>query len=354
VADPLDRYRQMRDFGITPEPAGQVAPSGQQRFVIQQHHATALHWDLRLERDGVLASWAVPKGMPPDPRVNHLAVQTEDHPLEYLSFSGEIPEGGYGAGTMFIWDSGTYELEKSSERELVFVLHGKRVRGRHALFRTGGKQWMIHRMDPAEDPTRELMPGDWRPMQPSVGDIPGDGPDDGWAFEIAWPGRRGLVAIEGGRATVTANDGAEVTKRFPEARELAAASGTRMFVVDGVFVVLGSGGRPDADALELRDNARNDSALRRVTARTPATFMAVDLLWLDGHPLLDLVYEDRRTLLDELQLKGPTWQTPTYHVGEGAALLEAARAQGLGGIVAKRLGSMYRPGQETSDWIAIT
>ena len=168
VPDALDRYRSMRDFAATPEPAGPT-PSATQadsplRFVVQEHHATALHWDLRLERDGVLVSWSVPKGIPVDPRQNHLAVHTEDHPIEYLEFSGEIPRGNYGAGSMFIWDAGTYEYEKFDEREVMVTFHGGRVEGRYVLFQTGGKNWMIHRMDPPQDSDREPMPERIEPM----------------------------------------------------------------------------------------------------------------------------------------------------------------------------------------------
>src|SRR6476620_3715635 len=161
MGDRLDSYRDKRDFGQTAEPRGaseagsEAAP--QPRFVVQEHHARALHWDLRLEHDGVLASWAVPKGIPPDPARNHLAVRTEDHPLEYLEFHGEIPAGEYGAGTMRIWDRGTYELHKFRDEEVMVTLHGERVQGRYVLFRTKGKDWMIHRMDPPEDPDREPM-----------------------------------------------------------------------------------------------------------------------------------------------------------------------------------------------------
>src|ERR1700722_3865371 len=135
----LEDYQAKRDFTVTPEPAGEVEPAaGALRFVVQEHHATALHWDLRLEHDGVLASWALPKGVPPDPRVNHLAVHTEDHPMQYLSFHGYIPEGNYGAGSMTVWDHGTYDPVKWSDREVMVVFHGGRVEGRHVLFQTRG------------------------------------------------------------------------------------------------------------------------------------------------------------------------------------------------------------------------
>ena len=152
----LSSYRKKRDFGSTPEPGGDpssVVPQADgYRFVVQQHDATRLHWDLRLEHDGVLASWAVPNGIPPDPADNRLAVRTEDHPLEYLDFHGEIPKGQYGAGTMTIWDTGTYELHKWEPRKVEVTFHGERLHGRYGLFVIGRDEstkqdWMIHRMD---------------------------------------------------------------------------------------------------------------------------------------------------------------------------------------------------------------
>src|SRR5918992_5705557 len=167
MADRLERYREKRDPGATPEPAGaapgDVAPADAPRFVVQEHHARRLHWDLRLEHEGTLASWAVPRGIPPSPDRNHLAVRTEDHPLEYLEFHGEIPAGQYGAGTMTIWDRGTYEVHKFRADEVMITFHGERVRGRYVLFRTRGDDWMIHRMDPPEDPDREPIP-ELRPL----------------------------------------------------------------------------------------------------------------------------------------------------------------------------------------------
>src|SRR6516165_9330555 len=158
--DRLGDYRRKRDFGATPEPgaagAAEDAERSRPRFVIQEHHATRLHWDLRLEHDGALASWAIPNGIPPDRTENRLAVHTEDHPLEYLDFHGEIPKGSYGAGTMTIWDHGTYDLHKWEERKVEVTFHGERLHGRYGLFTIGRDEdsadWMIHRMDPPEDP----------------------------------------------------------------------------------------------------------------------------------------------------------------------------------------------------------
>ncbi|WP_230465816.1 DNA polymerase ligase N-terminal domain-containing protein [[Actinomadura] parvosata] len=163
MSDKLSKYRSKRDPNRTPEPVPDTpSPDGTsdgRAFVIQEHHARSLHWDLRLERDGVLVSWAVPKGLPADPDTNHLAVHTEDHPMEYLTFHGEIPKGEYGGGTMTVWDTGTYETEKWSDREVKVVLRGERASGRFVLFRTRGKNWMIHRMGaPVRDPFPPLTP----------------------------------------------------------------------------------------------------------------------------------------------------------------------------------------------------
>src|SRR5438552_2901126 len=156
MADKLGKYRAKRDFAATPEPTGgeRTSPDGEGRFVVHEHHARSLHWDLRLERDGVLASWAIPKGIPADPKRNHLAVHVEDHPLDYIDFAGKIPAGEYGAGEVSIWDHGTYEVEKWTGREVKVVLQGERLQGRYVLFQTDGDNWMMHRMDPPQDPGR--------------------------------------------------------------------------------------------------------------------------------------------------------------------------------------------------------
>jgi len=193
VPDKLETYRRKRDFAATPEPSGDAGetPAGA-RFVIQEHHATRLHWDLRFERDGALVSFAVPNGLPEEPKDNRLAVHTEDHPLEYLDFEGDIPKGSYGAGSMRVWDRGTYEELKWQPRKIEVALHGERVEGRYALFPIDKgedpKNWMIHRMDPPADATREPMPDKIVPMMARLGPLPRD--DERWAFEIKWDGVR--------------------------------------------------------------------------------------------------------------------------------------------------------------------
>jgi bifunctional non-homologous end joining protein LigD len=352
-ADRLEKYRAMRDFEQTSEPSGR-RPDGAKdsdRFVVQEHHATSLHWDLRLERDGVLVSWAVPKGIPADPRQNHLAVHTEDHPLEYLDFHGDIPDGSYGAGQMTIWDQGTYETHEWKPDKVVVTLHGKNVEGRYALFQTRGNQWMIHRMDPPADPTREQMPDGLRPMLATPGTLPKD--EKRFGFEIRWSGLRALAYVEGGRVRLADADANDVGATFPEIRAMGRALGTTEVVLDGVLMATGADGRPDADRMARRLAAHSDSTVRRLASAVPVIFMVFDLLWLDGHSLLDLTYEERRDRLDGLRLDGPAWNVPASHRGEGTPLLAAAAAQGLSGVVAKRLTSVYLPGTRSSDWIEV-
>jgi bifunctional non-homologous end joining protein LigD len=352
----LDEYAAKRDFDRTPEPAGRrprTRKGATARFVVQEHHARRLHWDLRLERDGVLASWAVPKGIPMRKKPNHLAVRTEDHPLEYLHFHGEIPKGQYGAGSMTVWDTGTYDTEKWSDDEVMVVFHGDRVHGRYVLFRTdkepGGNQWMIHRMDEPDDPTREPVPTDLRPMLAVPTDtLPPD--DDRWAYEMKWDGMRAILVVEGGRVRATSRQGNDATGRFPELQGLGRALGSTEVVLDGEIVTLDAAGRPSFERLQPRMQAGSDRAVRQLVETHPAVVMLFDVLWLDGHATTDLPYLERRRLLEGLALSGPAWQTPPATVGGGAQVMEAARALGFEGIVIKRADSPYLPGRRSDHW----
>jgi bifunctional non-homologous end joining protein LigD len=356
MANRLERYRAKRDFGQTPEPGGEApaadaAAGDAPRFVVQEHHARSLHWDLRLEHDGVLASWAVPKGIPPDPERNHLAVRTEDHPLEYLDFEGDIPAGEYGAGTMRVWDRGTYEPHKFRDDEVMVTFHGERLRGRHVLFRTRGKDWMIHRMDPPEDPDRVPMPERVEPMLARSGPLPRD--DGRWAYEIKWDGVRVIAFVEGGRVRLQARSGRDVTARYPELRGLGRALGAREVVLDGEVVAFTPDGRPSFQRLQGRMHLTSESAVRRLAEREPVTYVAFDLLHDNGRDLMELTYLERRERLLALGLDGPAWRTPAHHVGDGAALLEASRAQGLEGILAKRTDCPYTPGRRSPAWVKV-
>ena len=355
----LSEYDAKRNFDRTPEPSGATkAPAADEgaRFVVQEHHARRLHWDLRLERDGVLVSWAVPNGIPDDPGQNRKAIRTEDHPLSYIDFEGEIPRGSYGAGTVKVWDHGTYACEKFEPGKVIVDFHGERLRGRYALFATArkgegeGKDWMIHRMDPAE-PGLEPMPEGLVPMLARTSELPRDEAD--WAYEVKWDGIRALLYWQPGRMRIESRNRKDLTPRYPELRELGRALGSRTAILDGEIVVFDAEGRPSFERLQQRMHLASESAIRRRSRDTQAAYVIFDVLYLDGRVTMSMPYEERRALLASQNLQGPAWQVPAHHRGEGRALLEASAAQGLEGIVAKRLSSPYEPGRRSTSWLKI-
>jgi bifunctional non-homologous end joining protein LigD len=364
---PLKRYSAKRDFDKTPEPAGDGVPAkrgrakraptraAQPRFVIHEHSATRLHWDLRLERDGVLASWAVPKGLPLAPKENHLAVRTEDHPLEYVDFHGEIPKGQYGAGTMKIWDRGTYEVLKWEPRKIEVALHGERVDARYALFAIAQgddpKEWMIHRMDPPQDAAREPMPEHVKPMLARAGTLPDD--ERGWVYEIKWDGVRAIAYSSPGELRLESRNLNDVSQQYPELARLNRALSSHSAILDGEIVAFDEHGRPSFAALQRRMHVGSAAQVKRLAKEAPVTYMIFDLLWLDGHSTMGLTYEQRRELLDALQLSGASWQTPNQLTGRGTDVLAATAEQKLEGILAKRLDSNYQPGARSSAWVKI-
>jgi bifunctional non-homologous end joining protein LigD len=349
---PLEEYRAKRDFAATPEPAGgagaRPTKPTRARFVVQEHHARALHWDLRLEHDGVLLSWAVPKGIPPTPKRNHLAVHTEDHPLEYLDFEGEIPDGNYGAGTMRVWDRGEYELHELRDDKVVVTFYGERVKGRYALFQTDGRNWIIHRMDPPSDPERAPVPSDLRPMLATP--TPTVPTGEGWAWEMKWDGIRAIATVEGGRVRLANRRGGDITHRYPELRALGLALGSTEVVLDGELVVF-DGPRPDFQLIQRRMHVEAEREIRRLATELPAVFVIFDLLWLDGHSTMALPYAERRRRLLALELAGAAWQTPPHEVGDGSATLAVVEQFDLEGVVAKRLESTYEPGKRSRAWL---
>jgi bifunctional non-homologous end joining protein LigD len=348
----LREYNAKRDFAETPEPSGRrTREPEQQRFVVHEHHARRLHWDLRLERDGALVSWAVPKGIPADPKRNHLAVHVEDHPLDYIDFAGEIPAGRYGAGSVQIWDEGTYECHKFRDDEVIVTFHGNRVEGKYVLFQTKGKNWMIHRMDPPREDGREELPERLLPMLARTARLPAD--DEGWAFEIKWDGVRAITYWRPGELRIESRNLNDVSARYPELRALGPQLGSREAVLDGEIVAFDEQNRPSFERLQRRMHVTSPSAIRRLASEEPVSYMIFDLLYLDAHTTMQLPYRERRALLDELALNGPAWQTPAYYAGEGRELLAAAGEQRLEGVVAKRLDSPYRPGKRTDEWLKV-
>jgi bifunctional non-homologous end joining protein LigD len=349
--DRLAEYRGKRDASRTPEPVPAEKPAAGTGsavsgvFVIQEHHARRLHWDFRLERGGVLVSWALPKGVPDDPAVNHLAVHTEDHPMEYAGFEGQIPAGEYGGGAVSIWDHGTYETLKWSDREVKVNLHGERVTGGYVLFATGGKNWMIHRERlslPAE-----LIPMLASPGTPPVRDLAA------WAVEMKWDGVRALALIEAGRLRLVSRTGKDITATYPEVSALGRAVKHKQAVLDGEIVVL-TGGRADFEALQPRMHVTSPTQALRLAEQTPVTYLTFDVLQLDGRPLTGLPYAERREILESIIPDGGGWLSPPSFSGEDLEAVRAASvANGLEGVVAKRLGSPYEPGTRSRNWLKI-
>ncbi|HEV7646585.1 MAG TPA: DNA ligase D [Actinophytocola sp.] len=353
----LDEYRKKRDPGRTPEPVpaeGALPTGNNDTFVIQEHHASRLHWDVRLERDGVLVSWAVPRGLPDVPGDIRLAVHTEDHPMEYATFSGEIPKGEYGGGRMFIWDRGRYETLKWSDREVAVVFDGERAKGRYTFFRSGkdAKDWMVRRSEPPLRSGFARLPELIEPMLASPGTLPADDQDEEWAYEFKWDGVRALARVEGGRLQLFSRKGNDITVTYPELRKLGEELGATQVWLDGEIVAM-EGGRPSFPALQQRMHVQHDRQARSLATTVPVTYLIFDVLYLDGRSCVDLPYSERRQLLEGLELQGPNWNTSPSYAAEGAAMVETAREQELEGVVAKRLTSRYFPGRRSPDWIKI-
>jgi len=337
--DRLTKYRGMRDASKTPEPVPIAKPAtGQDNtFVIQEHHARRLHYDFRLERDGVLVSWAVPKNLPETTSVNHLAVHTEDHPLEYATFEGNIPKGEYGAGKVIIWDSGTYDTEKfrdSGEKgEVIVTLHGSRISGRYALIQTSGDQWLAHRMkDQQVFEFDEIAP-----MLATHGSVTALKAGQ-WAFEGKWDGYRLLAEADHGEMRLRSRSGRDVTEEYPQLHSLAADLADHHAVLDGEVVVLDKSGVPSFNEMQNRSRA------------TRVEYRVFDLLYLDGRSLLRAKYQDRRKLLETLA-SGTNLAVPELLPGDGAQALEQSRKHGWEGVVAKRRDSSYQPGRRSASWI---
>jgi bifunctional non-homologous end joining protein LigD len=350
----LATYRRKREFANTPEPTGTGAADADtnRRFVVHEHHARRLHWDLRLEHDGALASWAVPNGIPDDPKRNRKAIHVEDHPLEYIDFAGEIPAGNYGAGEVSVWDRGTYDLEKWRSDEVIVVFRGERLTGKYALFQAGRdpKDWMIHRMDPPVDPDAEPMPEFVPPMLAKLSKLPAD--ESKWAFEVKWDGVRAITRSEPGRIHIHSRNGNEITAAYPELRQLNRELGSHAAMLDGEIIALDADGRPSFQLLQPRMHLRGESAVKRHADSAPVTYMIFDLLWLDGHSLMEQPYSERRERLEQLRLDGERWRVPESFPGQGSGLLAATRERQLEGVVGKRLDSRYVSGSRNG-WIKL-
>ncbi|HEV7184554.1 MAG TPA: ATP-dependent DNA ligase [Leifsonia sp.] len=375
--DRLTLYRSKRDAGKTPEPVPEETPRSTtgRTFVIQEHHARNLHWDFRLERDGVLMSWALPKGPPTDPGQNHLAVHVEDHPLEYGAFEGDIPHGEYGAGHVTIWDAGDYDLEKWREGEEVIVtLHGTAGGGlggdrKFALIHTGGsgkadQNWLIHLMKTethkhAGKPDAEKSPaiaGDpVSPMLATLGSTADVADEEDWAFEMKWDGIRAVAELRDGALRLSTRNGNDVTGTYPDLAGLTDLVGGRDAVLDGEIVTLDKSGRPDFGILQTRMGLTKGGDVAAAVKRAPAHYMVFDLLELDGESLRKQTYDERRSALEKVLKppKGNAVQVPPAFDGDLQHAIDSSRELNLEGVMAKRRDGTYSAGRRSRTWIKI-
>jgi bifunctional non-homologous end joining protein LigD len=354
----LSEYQRKRDFTRTPEPKGKAPTAkGKLRYVVHRHHATRLHWDVRLEMRGILASWAVPQGPPLEAGKRRLAVHTEDHPIEYLTFHGVIPDG-YGAGTMTIWDTGTYEIveehrdREGAESEYKVKFSGDRLTGEYVLVRTKqneGRDWlMILHGTPPKD---HVLDRRISPMLAVSSDEPFD--SDDFAFEPKWDGVRTLAFVDGGVVRLQTRNLLDCTAQYPEAHGIAEAlTGAYQAIVDGEIVALDEKGVPSFQRLQARMHVQDEGKIRKLRRSTPVWYEVFDLLWADGADLTKLPLRERQKRL--AVAVSPMGQIRRHEgfVGEGKALFKAAQEQGLEGIVAKRLDSPYVEGRSAA-WVKI-
>jgi bifunctional non-homologous end joining protein LigD len=334
----LEKYRAKRHAGKTPEPfeATRKRSAKQPIFVVQRHSARRLHYDFRLERDGVLLSWALPRGVPLRGGERALAVHVEDHPLEYAGFEGEIPAGEYGGGTVDIWDHGTYELlHERRDGTLTVILHGERLEGEWALVpsKLDGKEknWLIVRASKmhALGPARAYQPMRGRRAKriPSGAE---------WAFEIAWDGVRALAPVEGAKGRFEHDAGEAVDARCgPLLAQMPRALRTSECVLDGVICALDDDGVPRRELLDGGGGA--------------LVYMVFDVLEYEGEPLVSQAWSSRRTRLLEVLDERVDDLRLSRSYDDGRQLREAARGLGLG-VVAKRIASRYREGVVSDEW----
>ena len=401
----LVKYRSMRDPEATPEPFS-GAPRGGDAFVIQEHHASRLHWDLRLEHEGVLASWALPRGVPESGGKNHLAVQTEDHPMDYLTFHGTIPKGEYGAGEMTIWDTGTYELHKwINGKEVIVTLTGSEGGGlggtrKVALIHTGRgqgsdaeKQWLIHLMDkedqggrrrhapssaepadrakpadgakqvdkagkagnapgqPEDSPVR-VSSDDFGPMMATAG-VPSDLVGSDWQVELKWDGVRAILVADESTVRIFSRNGNDVTKTYPELTDRRCWP-EQPFVADGEIIAVGPSGRPDFGLLQGRMKLIRAADVAKAQKAIPVRLMLFDLLYDGGTDLRRLPLSKRRQRLEQFFRPSDcpvelstVLDDPVQHI------MDSAQELGLEGVMAKRTDSRYVSGQRTRTWIKL-
>ncbi len=345
--DQLESYAKKREFSKTPEPKAELEVGQGSAFVVHRHHASRLHYDLRLEKNGVLMSFAVPKGLPPRPGVKRLAVQTEDHPLEYVNFQGEIPKGEYGGGQMWIFAQGRYQVTKEKKDGFYFRLNGRELTAEYRIHRMKENQWLLERVDAPQI--------DWLhdTIEPMLSDSRTEPPQsEEYTYEVKWDGIRALISVDDGQLRILSRNGLDITAQFPELRIPEQAFRVAGALFDGEIVCLDESGRPVFKQVIHRMQQKSEGAIERARSKYPAVCYLFDLLYLDGRPVVQEPLERRREWLQDVVRKDTSYRVSSTVV-EGRELFEAARRMGLEGIMAKRRDSPYLPGRRSEYWLKI-
>ncbi len=342
----LAAYSKKRDFEKTTEPGPANSSADGRNFVVHRHHATRLHYDLRLEQDGALKSWAVPKGLPPRPGIKRLAVQVEDHPRDYVNFEGAIPKGEYGGGMMWKFAQGRYEIAKQKKDGFYFRLHSRELNGEYRIHNTKENQWLLERVD---EPQTNLLRARLDPMLARAADKPPDSVD--YIFEVKWDGIRALISLDEGAITIRGRNGLDITNQFPELNVPDAFRAT-CGVFDGEIVCVEADGKPNFANVIHRMQQRGESGIKLARGRCPAVCYLFDCLYLDGRSIMQEGLVRRREWLQDAVRSAGVYRV-SEAVEDGAALYEAVKSMSLEGIMAKQRASTYQPGKRSDSWLKI-
>jgi bifunctional non-homologous end joining protein LigD len=343
----LEKYSKKRDFEKTPEPEAKIVESGGNSFVIHRHHATNLHYDLRLEQDGVLKSWAVPRGLPPRPGVKRLAVQTEDHPMKYLTFDGVIPKGQYGGGEMWIYALGKYQITKEKKDGFYFRLNSKEITGEFRIYKIKEKEFLLERID---TPQIDYLNSEIEPMLSDSSNAPP--PGDDFIYEVKWDGIRALIAVEDGQVRIHTRNQKDVTKQFPELLSGEKAFRATCGLFDAEIVCLDASGKPEFRKVINRMSSTGDSVIQKLSRSNPVYCYIFDCLYLDGRSLVNDPLLKRKEWIRDVLKKNTSYRVSEF-VDDGNLLFRASREHHLEGIMAKRKQSKYLPGRRSDLWLKI-
>lgn len=343
----LEGYVKKRSFEKTLEPPAELTGGTGNGFVVHRHHASRLHYDLRLERDGTLKSWAVPKGLPPRPGVKRLAVAVEDHPMKYLTFEGEIPKGEYGGGMMWIYALGKYEITKEKKNGFYFRLQSRELTAEYRMYHTKDNQWILERID-----TPQV---DWvhDPIEPMLARSQSEPPDsEDYIYEVKWDGIRAMIAVDEGEMTIRSRNQRDISRQFPELLIPEQAFRASSALFDAEIVCLEEGGKPNFKHVINRLQQRADTGIERACAKHPAVCYVFDCLYLDGRAIVHEPLMRRREWMKDAIRKDTPYRVSEW-VSEGVQLFEAAKKIGIEGIMAKESNSKYLPGKRSANWFKI-